>query len=62
MHGIWLVVILQKKQLEVYPYFQCFSRIFYIGRLSLMFAYLHTYVGASNLRFRIVSLFISLIP
>ena len=46
----------------MYPYFQCFSRIFFIDRLSLMFAYLHTHVGASNLRFRIVSIFISLIP
>ena len=27
-----------------------------------MFAYLHTHVGASNLRFKIVSIFISLIP
>ena len=33
-----------------------------IDRLSLIFAYLHTHVGASNIRFRIVSIFISLIP
>ena len=45
----------------MYPYFQCFIRIFCVDRLLLMLACLHMHVGASNLRFRVVSIFISLI-